>query len=144
MLPAFGMHLAYLSTYPEILEQEIPNAWIAERLMPAVFSGFFVIVLNLVILQTAVGLLQGIIERIEAWSLRAEGERLSKRAHALISAVCLAACLGLSVFGVQKLLGWMYDISYWYFLVVFLIPLLTVGVYRISTAGSMVRNEAST
>ena len=137
MLPPLGMHLAYLSRYPEILDQSIPNAWIAGEVMPGWFTGFFILVLNLVILQTAVGLLQGIIERLDAWSNNSKGRALSRRQHAIVAAVCLTACLGLSAFGVQRLLGWMYDISYWLFLVIFVVPLTVVGSYKIWRSGGL-------
>jgi len=136
MLPPLGMHLAYLARFPEILDQAIPNAWIAGEVMPNWFTGFFILVLNIVILQTAVGILQGIIERLDAWSNNSRGTALSRKQHAVVAAVCLMACLGLSAFGVQRLLGWMYDISYRFSLVVFIIPLATVGTYKIWRAGN--------
>lgn len=139
-IPPLCMHLAYLSHYPIILEQEIPNAWISTQVMPSLFTGFFIITLNIVILQTAVGSLQGIIERIDAWKIRSNRQALDKKAHAGIAASCLLVCMGLSIFGVQRLLGWMYDISFWLFLVVFLVPLLLIGTYRVfinsDTAGT--------
>lgn len=134
MLPPLAMHTAYLSNFPVILDQAIPNAWIAAKIMPGWFSVLFLLILNLVILQTAVGILQGIVERVDAWALSARGSVLGRRSHALLSASVLLLCLGLSVFGVQRLLGWMYDISYWLFLFVLIIPLCTVGVYKIRDA----------
>lgn len=133
MLAPLAFHLAYLGRYPEILDQAIPNAWIAADVMPGWFSALFVLVLNIVILQTAVGLLQGIIERLDAWSVNNSGNPLSRKQHGLVSAGCMVLCLALSTFGIQKLLGWMYDVFFWLFLVIVVLPLFTVGVYRIWT-----------
>ena len=130
-IPPVCMHLAYLSHYPEALDKAIPNAWISGQVMPDLFTGFFVIILNIVILQTAVGSLQGIIELADAWKIRQAGQGLGSRTHAGIATACLLVCMGLSVFGVQRLLGWMYEIYFWLFLAVFLLPLVTVGSYRI-------------
>ncbi len=130
-IPPVCMHLAYLSHYPEVLEKAIPNAWISAQVMPELFTGFFVIILNIVILQTAVGSLQGIIELADAWKTRQTGQALGSRAHAGIAMACLAVCMGLSIFGVQRLLGWMYEIYFWLFLAVFFLPLISVGSYRL-------------
>ena len=139
MLPPLGMHLAYLSRYPAVLNEEIPNAWIAAEVMPKWFSSLFVIVLSIVILQTAVGIVQGIIERLDSWSLSTNDRSLGKLHHAIIAAVLLVACLGLSGFGVQRILGWMYNVSFWLYLVIFFFPLAIVGGYRIWTAAGTVQ-----
>lgn len=130
-IPPVCMHLAYLGHYPEVLDKAIPNAWISGQVMPELFTGFFVIILNIVILQTAVGSLQGIIELVDAWKTSRAGQALSSRANAGIATGCLLVCMGLSTFGVQRLLGWMYEIYFWLFLAVFLLPLISVGSYRI-------------
>ena len=143
MLPPLGMHLAYLTRFPEVLEKEIPNAWIAGEVMPVWFTGLFIVVLNIVILQTAVGLLQGIIERIESWRLTAGERSLTKTQHAIISATIMVAALALSGYGVQKLLGWMYNISYWLFLIIMFFPVVFVGAYKIVTLREPVAIEGS-
>ena len=141
MLPFLAMHLSFLARYPEILEQEVPNAWIAGEAMPEWFAGAFIIILNIVILQTAVGILQGIIERLDAWSQARRRRPMTKAQHAIVSAIVLFASLALSGFGVQRLLGWMYSISYWLFLFIMVIPLVFVGGYRILTTSNP--NESS-
>ena len=127
MLPFAAMHLSFLARFPEVLDQEVPNAWIAEQAMPGWFAGFFVVVLNVVILQTAVGVVQGVIERLDSWSQASRERSLSKSQHAIVAAVILLAALALSGFGVQRLLGWMYSISYWLFLLILFVPLVLVG-----------------
>ena len=133
-VPGLCMHLAFLSHYPEVLEQAIPNAWIATQVMPGWFTAFFVVTLNVVILQTAVGGLQGIIEVIDAWKVNKVGKALSSWAHVGIASTCLLICLGLSAFGVQRLLGWMYDIFFWQFFAIFFVPLICVGGYKVFKA----------
>lgn len=131
MLPFFGMHTAFLSKYPEVLEKSVPNGWIAAEVLPPLFSDIFIIVLFLVILQTGVGLLQGFLERLDSWAVNHRQKPLSKTTHGIISAASLIACLALSSLGVITLLNKIYAITYWLFMPVFILPLFTVGAYKI-------------
>lgn len=130
-LPFFGLHTAFLSQYPEILDKPIPNGWIAAEVLPPLFSDIFIIVLFLVILQTGVGLLQGFLERLDAWAVSHRQKPLNKKTHGLISAGSLVTCLAISGIGVIALLNKIYAITYWLFMPVFILPLFTVGAYKI-------------
>ncbi|NIB38053.1 hypothetical protein HBA55_00570 [Pseudomaricurvus alkylphenolicus] len=129
--PILCMHLSYLSRYPQALQQDIPNRWIAAEIMPPAFSDIFVAVLFIAILQTGVGLLQGFLERLDNWSLAKRNRRLSRKAHAGFSAAILTACLSLSSVGVIALLAKVFAFGFWLSLFIFTIPLFTVGVYKV-------------
>lgn len=129
--PILCMHLSYLSHYPEALQQDIPNRWIAAEIMPSLFSDIFVVVLFIAILQTGVGLLQGFLERLDNLSQAKRNRPLSKKVHAGFAAVVLTACMMLSSLGVIALLAKVFAFGFWLSLFIFTIPLFTVGLYKV-------------
>jgi uncharacterized membrane protein YkvI len=134
VIPAFCMHIAFLSHYSEAMEQEVPNLWIAGKIMPPLFVDVFAVVLLIAIMQTAVGVMQGFLERLDSWSLLKRNEPLSKKAHGGISATAMVACLLLSGMGVVSLLAKIFAFSFSLSLVVFVVPICTVGIYKIATS----------
>jgi uncharacterized membrane protein YkvI len=131
LFPALCMHLSFMSRYPEVLEQTIPNLWIASEIMPPLFSDVLAVVLFIAIIQTGVGLLQGFLERLDSWSVLHRNRSLSKKAHGGISVVALIACLLLSSMGLVTLLAKVFTFSFWLSMIAFIIPLFTVGIYKI-------------
>lgn len=129
--PLLCMHLAFLSRYPQILEQRIPNDWIASQVMPTLFSHVFVIVLFIAILQTGVGLMQGFLERIDNWSFQARKKHLNAKTRILITTAVLISCFLLSRLGVVALLAKLYAFAFNASLVIFIFPLFTIGLYKI-------------
>jgi uncharacterized membrane protein YkvI len=126
------MHLSYLANPNAVTQPNtIPNQLIAQQVTHPIFSAFFVLVMNLVIPQTAVGLLQGVIERLDNLNCTTRGKPLTKLAHGLISGTTMLACLILSNLGISTILAWMYGVTFCLFLFVFAIPFLTVAVYKI-------------
>ena len=136
MLPSYFMHTAFLTRFPEVLSIEVPNAWIVAELMPHLFGSLFVVILFIAIAQTGVATLQGLIERIDSWSLKNRGRPLNNISHAGISGGVLLICLALSPIGVIELLYRIYDIIFWLFLVFFTVPLFTIGTYIIAKSPS--------
>jgi uncharacterized membrane protein YkvI len=131
LLPALCMHLAFLSRYPEVFEHTTPNLWVANEIMPPLFSDILAVVLFIAIVQTGVGIVQGFLERLDNWSLKKQNRRLSKKAHGITSAAILTTCLLLSSLGVVALLGKVFAFSFWLSMILFITPLFTVGLYKI-------------
>jgi len=129
-MPLLFMHLTFLSRWPQVLQQDIPNQWIAGQILPGVFSDVFVVVLFVAIVQTGVGLMQGFLERIDNWSIATRAESLSRRAHAIIAVVALSACLLLSNLGVVSLLAKLFAFVFWASLFVFVIPLIVAVIVQ--------------
>lgn len=91
----------------------------------------FVLVLFVLIVQTSVGILQGLIERVDGWAQPRLGRSMSSMQHAGLSAVVLLLSVGLSVVGVVDLVAAGYGLLSIAFLFTFATPVLTVGVRRI-------------
>jgi uncharacterized membrane protein YkvI len=130
-LPALAFHLSFMASYPTILDEDVPSYAIAEAYGGPVFLNIFVFVLFVLIVQTSVGILQGLIERIDGWAKPRLGRSLTPIQHASVSAVVLLLTVGLSVVGVVNLVAAGYVLLSIAFLFTFTIPVLTAGVWRI-------------
>ena len=131
ILPAIIFHLAFLAGLPEVIDQAVPTYWMIQELQIPVFLAAFTIVLFVMIVQTGVGILQGVNERLDAFFIEARGTRLNAKHHALISASIFILSSGLSVFGVIALVAMGYGAMGWCFVVVYLLPLVTRGTWLV-------------
>jgi uncharacterized membrane protein YkvI len=95
------------------------------------FLGVYVIILFGTIVQTGVGVLQGFNERLDGWSSDTRGRPLSRPLHALVAASVLLISFVLSSFGIVELVAKGYGSLAWGFLLVYILPILTVGIYKI-------------
>jgi uncharacterized membrane protein YkvI len=103
----------------------------------------YIVVLFGAMIQTCVGILQGVNERLDAWSLRRTGRPLGPRSHALTAAATMLTSGGLSAFGIAALVARGYGLMAWGFLLAFVLPMMTVGVYRlIKTPGAPASHAA--
>ena len=66
MVPAVLFHISYAAGYPEVLEQPVPNYWMISKYTTPLLLGIFLVALLGTLVETGAGLVQGIIERIEA------------------------------------------------------------------------------
>jgi uncharacterized membrane protein YkvI len=134
-LPALLFHLSFMASYPFILDQDVPSYTIAEEYGGTGFLNAFVVVLFILIAQTSVGILQGLIERLDGWAVPNLGRPLTRAEHAGFSALVLIATGGLSVIGMVTLVASGYGLLSIVFVVVFTIPVLTLGVRQNRVAG---------
>ncbi|HZD06075.1 MAG TPA: hypothetical protein VE173_14285, partial [Longimicrobiales bacterium] len=87
------------------------------------------------LIETGAGLIHAVNERIA--HLRAErGGRLRGGVRPAVAVALLLAGTVLSRFGLVDLIARGYGTLTWAFLAVFVIPVLTVGVFRIRVAGA--------
>ena len=100
----------------------------------AVFLGIYTVMLFGTFIETGAGILQGINERIDGYLAEAHGSSLTpmNRSTIAISAILISA--GLSLIGITELIAKGYGTMAWCFLIVYVVPLLTVGVYRLSVS----------
>jgi uncharacterized membrane protein YkvI len=112
----------------------VPTYLIIEQATSSMFLNFYVVVVFVLIALTGVGLLQGVLERIDNRMQESRGRALSATNHALISAFALIASSGLATIGLVDLIikGFrFFSISFTF---IFFIPLFTIGIYKIITA----------
>jgi uncharacterized membrane protein YkvI len=72
-------------------------------------------------------LLQGFIERLDAWNLQSRGQELPKWGHGLVAGAMLLASMALGSVGIIALIAGVYAWLSLAFVFVFILPLLTRG-----------------
>jgi uncharacterized membrane protein YkvI len=82
-------------------------------------------------IETGAGMLQGINERIDAYLMEQRGRGLSRMAHAVLAIFAIVVSAVLSLWGITNLIAEGYGTMAWGFLAVYVIPLLTIGLFRI-------------
>jgi len=133
MLPAVFLFIAMMGQYPQIGEAPIPSTALLARIGSPWFSVVFQLVLLGTLVQTGVGLIHGVNERI-ASTLHDSGKTMPGLARpAIATTMSLVALLFASKFGLVTLIAQGYGLLTFGFIAVFVIPVLTVGVYKIFT-----------
>jgi len=131
IVPAVIFQFAFFAAYPEILDQAIPTYWLMGHLGMSVLMVFYSIMLFGTFIETGAGMLQGIIERIDAWLMESRGRGLGRMAHAILAVSTIATSALFSLWGITNLIAKGFGTMAWIFLFIYVIPLLTIGLYKI-------------
>jgi uncharacterized membrane protein YkvI len=131
MLPAMMFHLSFVGAYPAVIAEALPVYFMFEGLSVPVLHGLYLLVLFGTFVETGAGNIQGLIERLDRWWQERRGTALSRTVHAAVAAVALILSALLSMVGVVDLIAGGYGRIAWGYLAVFLIPLFTVGLFRL-------------
>ncbi len=134
-IPATMFHLAFMANYPAIVDEEIPAYRMLESLSSPMMLNVYVLVMFILVAQTGVGVLQGLIERVDGWSKDKHGQALAASGHGILSGVMFIVCTALSTLGVVALILQGYMIMFSGFIVVFIVPLMTYGAFLIYLSG---------
>ena len=102
------------------------------RLGVTILLGAFTVMLFGTFIETGAGMLQGINERIDGYLLEKDSPGLRPQSRAMIAVAAILVSAGLSLWGITNLIAQGYGMMAWGFLAVYVLPLLTVGIYRIS------------
>lgn len=132
MVPGILFHLSFIGAYPGILDAELPVYTQFDSLGMPVLYALYLLVLFGTFIETGAGNIQGFIERIDTWWQERRTTPLSRIHHASIAGVALVFASVLSEFGIVDLIARGYGGIAWGFLFVYLIPLFTIGVYRLA------------
>lgn len=130
--PAFAMHMTFLGNSPDVLTEALPMFRIVGELALPGLMAIYVVILLGTIVQTAIGALQGLGDRLDGWLEDTRGTSLGSRGRAIMGASALVISSILSMFGVIKLVANGYGTLAWGFLVVYILPLLTIGLWKLS------------
>lgn len=131
MLPAALFYLAMVTSYPQILQEPVPADYIMRELQwPMIQTVFYVVIFGTFV-ETGTACIHAVNERISA--VYQEKKQLMPRwlrpgvaAVALVVSIFLAGKMG-----VIDLIARGYGTLSWAFLAIYLVPLLTIGVYLI-------------
>lgn len=130
IIPGFFFYLAMVGHYPQVLEQAVPANYLLGILGSRVFQLVFQIVLFGTLIETGTGMIHGLNERIAG----VFSERKATMPSYLRPAVALALLIAgtiLARFGLIGLIARGYGTITWFFLAVFVVPILTLGIWKI-------------
>ena len=131
MLPGFLLYLALAAGYPAVMEAAVPSDFLMQALKLPWLQVIFYIVVFGTLVETATAFIHAINERI-AEGFKSRGKtlrpwlRLTVALAALAFAVTLAGRLGLI-----DLIAKGYGTLTWIFILVFVIPVCTIGAWKI-------------
>lgn len=131
VIPAIAFHLAFMTAYPQIINETLPAYWLIESVMPAAFLAAYVFIVFILVAQTGVALLQGVVESLDDFMLQRRGTPLTRAGHAAVAGLSVIAASGFATIGIAELIVRVFGFLSVSFFVVFFIPLFTRGVYLI-------------
>lgn len=132
MLPALLFFTCMVAFYPAIGNETLPSDFMLQRLDQPLFHLLFQLMIFCALLESGTGAVHAINERVaKAWHA-ARGEMLTSRARLLIALALLVCCMLLADrFGLVALIAKGYRALAAIFLVIYVVPLMTLGVARL-------------
>jgi len=130
MVPGLLFYLAMVPHYPDIVASAVPAAYLLQLLDARWFLIVFQVVLFGTLIETGTGMIHAVNERI-AGVLEDHGKALVRWVRPVAATTMLLAAAGLSQFGLVALIARGYGTLTWAFLVVYVIPVLTIGVWKL-------------
>ncbi|MCH8935549.1 MAG: hypothetical protein IIB90_07480 [Gemmatimonadetes bacterium] len=141
MFPALLFYVAMVGQYPEIMGEAIPANFLLDILGSRAFQLTFQIVLFGTLIETGTGMIHAVNERM-ATRFRERGMELPPYARPVIALTLLVIGALVSSFGLINLIAKGYGTLTWLFLIVFVVPVLTLGIWKIRRgSGVGVRQE---
>lgn len=134
ILPGFFFYVAMSSQYPAIVERPVPANFLLDALGSPALLFAYQIVLFGTLIETGTGLIHAVNERI-AGVYRDRGRQMPDYLRPVIALVLLVAGTALASFGLIGLIARGYGTLTWLFLLVYVIPILTWGLYLIRSTG---------
>ncbi len=130
ILPAFFFFIAMLGHYPEIVDRAVPANYLLEALGSRAFQIAFQIVLFGTLIETGTGMIHAVNERV-AETRREQGAELPSWGRSAIAGVFLVIALSLTPLGLVDLIARGYGSITWGFVLFYVIPVLTIGVWKV-------------
>jgi uncharacterized membrane protein YkvI len=130
IIPGALFFVSVVGHYPGVLPEEIPAVFLLQKAGVPLLLIVFQLVLFGTLIETGTGFIHSVNERIRA-TLRAKGKELLRWQRPLVALIMLLIALGISTFGLVNLIAKGYGSAAWGFLIAYIIPILTLGVYKI-------------
>ncbi len=131
IVPALMLHVSFVTQFPMILSAELPVYEIFTLLDMDWLKLVYLVVLFGTFIETGAGNIQGFIERLDGWWMEKTGRVLARPVHALIAGLLVALAGTLAQVGIVSLIADGYGTLAWGFMIIYILPLLTVGVWRL-------------
>ena len=134
MLPGLFFYLCMAAQYPAILNQDVPAKSLLDALGIPWFGLLFQIVLFGTLIETGASLIHAVNERVDGL-YRESGREYPRRLRPTAALAFLGAGALTAQIGLRDLIASGYGMITWGFLLVYVAPVLTVGVWKLLRAG---------
>jgi uncharacterized membrane protein YkvI len=132
MLPAVLFFVAMMAFHPAIGAETLPSDFLLRQMSVPGFHILFQVMIFSALLESGAGAVHAINERISGAIEKRGRPPLSIGARAGIGATILTGCMFVAgEIGLVELIASGYRFLAWLFLAVFVLPLLTIGVWRL-------------
>lgn len=131
MLPAIFFLLGMIASYPEILAAPVPSDFMMQQLDFGWLTLVFYIVVFGTFIETGTGMIHAINERVDHFLLERSMQMPRWLRPAIAMFILFFAVVLADRIGIIDLIAKGYVALAWIFLGIFLIPLLTLGAWRI-------------
>ena len=133
MIPALLFFVAMAGLYPAILPEEVPANFLLDALGSRPLLLLFQVMLFGTLIETGTGMIHGVNERI-AGRVRPE-QAFGGRERAAVAVLFLVAAAVIAQFGLIPLIARGYGTLTWVFILIYVLPILTIGAARVLRGG---------
>ncbi len=130
IIPGALFFVSVIGHYPEVLPEEIPAVFLLQKAGVPFLLIVFQIVLFGTLIETGTGFIHSVNERIRS-TLQAKGKELMRWQRPLVAVIMLLIAMGISSFGLINLIAKGYGSAAWGFLIAYIIPIMTFGIYKL-------------
>lgn len=136
MLPGVLFFIAMMAFHPQIGGEALPSAFVLAQIGAPWFEVVFQLVIFGTLIDTGAPLLHAINERV-ARTLEARGRTLPQAARPALSlSVLVVSIYAATAIGLVDLIAKGYGALTWAFIVLMVIPVLTIGLWKIRKLGA--------
>lgn len=133
--PGLLLYLAMLGQYPEIVSQTVPTDYLLSILGSKAFRVVFQIALLGTLIDTGTAMIHAVNERINN-VLVERGRTMPPYLRPALAALLLLVAFLLARFGLINLIAKGYGTVAWGFLLLFVVPVLTIGLHKTFVKGA--------
>lgn len=133
ILPGVFLFISMVAFYPQVMEQTVPTVYMLNQLGMPWLQILFQVVLFGTLVETGTGFIFAVTERINTYR-NEKGQPESKGITMGVTIALLVMGTFISQFGLLGLISKGYGTISWGFLFIFVLPMLTLGVWKISQA----------
>ena len=128
IFPGLLFYIVMAGQYPEIIDRAVPVNHLLELLGSRAFQIIFQVVLFGTLVETGTGMIHAVNERLAA-TFEEKGKAMPRQLRSLTAVVFLGVAILLSRIGLVDLIARGYGSLTWLFLAVYVLPILTFGVW---------------
>lgn len=132
-IPWFLTYFAVMCFYPnpDVLGASVPWLAMMQGTAGSVVIAIFGIVMGWTLIETSTGIIHAALERVNNGLKEAHKPPMTGKQQAILTIIVLVGSMVLSKVGIIDLIATVYNALSYAFLAIYVLPLITVGVYKI-------------